>query len=69
MGRLKELKTGSALRGIFLRFQVKKNWGVKKVVHEGGLDFMQSNSANYPGNMKKREQGIPVDNTRKNGVL
>lgn len=30
---------------------------------------MQRNGANYPGNVKKKGKGIPVDNTRKNEIL
>lgn len=62
---LKELRTGGVLKGICLKFQVKKCWGVKKGIRERGLPFMRSNSANCPGNVKKREKGGPLDNTRK----
>ena len=62
---LKELKTGGVLKGICLKFQVKKCWGVKKVIRERALPFMCSNSANCPGNVKKREKGVPLDNIRK----
>lgn len=42
IGTWKELKTGDALKGPLLRFQVRKNWDIKKVTNGRGMLFTQS---------------------------